>query len=688
MTNTANLNLPVTAIKGVGPSKQKLLSKLGILTIKDLLYFFPRRYIDRGNTVFINKLENGTVQTVAAKIVGPPTVRRINCSLNILKIPIRDKTGLAYAVWFNQPYIKQKLIKGQEYFFSGKVNKTASGELQIMTPDFCPSNKSGFNRIKPVYRLTDGLGQNFIAKVVEIAVKTFIDQVEEVFPSDFLHEKDLLGIKDSILNIHFPRTFTDIQKARRRIAYEEIFLLQLKIKLLKREREQCSNPIKFKVLPEIYQFLAKLPFELTDAQNRALKQVFNDMKNSIQMNRLIQGDVGSGKTVIAVCALFLCTLNGFQGAFMAPTQILAKQHYFTLKDFFKDTSLRIGFLSGNLTESERQVVLEEIKSGGIDIIVGTHALIQESVCFKNLGLIVTDEQHRFGVAQRAALYQKGSNPDVLVMSATPIPRSLALTLYGDLDISVIDEKPAGRKPVKTFLVDSKIRSRVYKFLMDNIKNGGQGYIVCPMIEVSASLNAKSVEQVYETLSKNPILQHKIGILHGELSPEQKESTMSAFLQKKISVLISTTVIEVGVNVPNATIMIVENAERFGLSQLHQLRGRVGRGKKQAYCILIMDTDKKETKERLKVLAESDDGFFIAEKDLEYRGPGDVIGTRQHGFSDFNQIDIFDDFKIIGDVHEEVKSIFLDKFKIKYFKKLIKTIQFETKDMSGRNAIFN
>jgi len=663
-----SLDLDIQYVKGVGPKRAKLFKKLGIDTVKDLIFYFPRDYEDRSEIVKIEDLIVGEKQTFKAYIAG--SAREVKTSrVVITKIPVKDGTGAVELVWYNQPYMKNNFKIGEEYIISGKL-QFKYGQLVVENPVLEKSEEDlnlNTGRIVPVYGLTEGLTQNILRKVIFNALSEYLDEVEEFFEEEFLREKGLMNLKEALLNIHFPKDEEKLARAKYRLKYQELFLLQLALFLVKKSVKE-KRGIRFRKV-DIKPFVSNLPFKLTSAQMKVLKEIILDMASDKVMNRLIQGDVGSGKTIVAAFAMYIAAKNGYQVAMMAPTEILAKQHYKTLEEIFKGTDIRIGLLSGSLSPSGRKEVLKKIEKGEYDVVVGTHALIEEDVSFKNLGLCITDEQHRFGVRQRALLAQKGENPDVLVMTATPIPRTLALILYGDLDISIIDQLPPGRKRVKTYVIPSSMRKKAYEFAIKEVKKGRQVYVVCPLIEESDKIKAASAEIVYREIYKDAFKEARVGLLHGKMSDSDKERIMEAFVRGEIDILVSTTVIEVGVNVPNATVMIVENAERFGLAQLHQLRGRVGRSEFQSYCILINYSPSETAKKRLEVLARTSDGFKIAEEDLTIRGPGEFLGEKQHGLPEFKIANLFEDIDILKRVQKDVESLLEEDPKLERHSKL-------------------
>lgn len=645
------LNLPVSSIKGVGPKKEKLLKAIGINNIRDMLYYFPRDYEDRTRFYPIVLLPHGEKAGVRARVAGYPEEKKYN-SLYIIKVPIEDSSGRGWAVWFNNPYIARALKRGREYDFFGKVDRRF--EIQIQNPEV--KEDTSWRRIVPVYPRAGKLTTRDFEKFTAAAVKMAYGRLEDIIPGSVREGYNLEEINYSIKNIHFPGNLEVLQRARRRLVFEELFLLQLGLLTIKRNIESHANGIVFMETSEEERFISGLPFKLTGAQKRAYMEIKGDMESSKMMNRLLQGDVGSGKTVIAVMALLKAAANGYQGALMVPTEILAEQHFSTIRELLRDFDVKADLLVGSCPDKERERIYRDLEEGNTQIVVGTHALIQDNLQFKKLGLVITDEQHRFGVRQRAALFGKGINPDVLVMTATPIPRTLALVLYGDMDISIIDQMPPGRKKVETYAVDKSLRDRVYRFVLKQIAEGRQAYIVCPLIEESEQVDAVSATEMYDQLVKSYFKGHRVELIHGKMPGQKKDKIMRDFRDGKVDILVSTTVIEVGVNVPNANVMVIENAERYGLAQLHQLRGRVGRGQHQSYCILINESKSKIARERMKIMVTTSDGFKIAEKDLALRGPGDFFGTRQHGLPDLRLANFPGDMDILKDAQKLALSI--------------------------------
>ncbi len=645
------LKTPVRYLKGVGPKKSEELSRLGINTVEDILYYLPMRYEDRSNFTQIKDLKAGEHTTIQGEIVTL-NFRIAKSGTPIFQMAITDSTGIIHAIWFNQPYLKDYFKKGERLILYGRVEKY--DRLQIVQPEYevlksDETDSINIGRIVPVYSSTGDLTQKYLRSLVFSAITSYSKFLIETLPTYMLPRAKVVDIKFAIKNIHFPTTFTNLEKAYRRIVFSEFFTLQLALAIKKKDLKYKEIAPSHKLVGGLIDaFKKSIPFELTEGQRKTIADIEKDMSQGRPMNRLVEGDVGSGKTVVASYGLVLTVENGFQGVLMAPTEVLARQHFIGLSELLMPLGINITLLVSGIEPKTKNRIYSEIKDGKINIIVGTHAIIQEAVEFKKLGLVVIDEQHKFGVTQRATLRQKGLNPHVLVMTATPIPRTLALTVYGDLDISIIKEMPKGRKPITTYWVEEERRDEIYDFVKEELKKSRQAYVVCPLIEKSQGPRGKSqgAVEVYERLKDEVFADVEVGLLHGKMNSKEKESVMKDFKKGKIKVLVSTIVIEVGIDVSNATIMLIENADRFGLAQLHQLRGRVGRGEHESYCILLANPRTEAAAERLKAIEGTLDGFQIAEADLDIRGPGEFFGTRQHGLPEIRFGNILKDFDIM------------------------------------------
>lgn len=639
------LTEPILRLKGIGAKKAKEFEKLEIVTILDLLEHYPRGYEIYDLPEPIADLKEGELVSIQASVAAMAEIKQVK-NLQILSCKVQDPSGFIWLTWFNQPYLKNMLRRGCRFVFRGKVIRKNTN-LVIQQPKIYSAEEYRrlIHVLQPVYPLTDGLTNHAVSKAAEQAL-SLLESIPDFLPKRIKTENNLIARKHAISEIHFPKSKETAADARKRLVFDEFFLFSLALHQLKEKKLCRKNCFVMEEQPDIAHLIGSLPYHLTKAQEKVWNEIYSDMSGETTMSRLIQGDVGSGKTILAVLALFLTALNGCQGCLMVPTEVLAKQHYEELSRLLSSYGIECCLLTGSTTAATKRKLYEQIKSHEVDIIVGTHTLIQEKVIYDRLALVITDEQHRFGVRQRELLEKKGNSPHVLVMSATPIPRTLAIILYGDLDISILDELPAGRRPIKNCVVDTGYRPNAYRFIERQVEEGHQAYVICPMVEESEIMEAENVIEYTEQLREALPKEIRIDYLHGKMKPREKESIMERFAGGLIQVLVSTTVVEVGINVPNATVMMVENAERFGLAQLHQLRGRVGRGDAQSYCILVSGSRKKETLERLEVLNQSNDGFYIAEKDLKLRGPGELFGIRQSGDLVFKLGDIYQDAKIL------------------------------------------
>ena len=638
----------ISTLKGIGEKTEKIFQKAGIYTVGDLIRYFPRGYDVYEEPVPISELEEGKTMTVTGSVYGRIQVGG-SPKMQITTVYLKDITGTLKVIWFRMPFLRNTLAKAGVITLRGRVIRKKEGLVMEHPEVFCPASKYDLKQdtLQPVYPLVTGLTNHAVMKAVRQVLEDY-DVGEGILPKDITREYQLSDYRQAIYGIHFPKDKEEFYHARKRLVFEEFMLFILSLRMLKESEERVLNPYCFREQPQIEKFLNSLPFELTNAQKTVWREIKNDMEDIHVMSRLVQGDVGSGKTIVALLAMMYTGLNGYQAAMMAPTEVLARQHFENINHMLQEYEipLKVGLLTGSMTARQKRAVYEDVESGGIQLVIGTHALIQEKVIYKNLALVVTDEQHRFGVKQRETLANKGVSPHILVMSATPIPRTLAIILYGDLDISVINELPKNRLPIKNCVVDTGYRNTAYRFIKNQIAEGRQCYVICPMVEESETLEVENVTDYTENLQEILGADIKVQCLHGKMKQFQKDEIMEAFSKNEIQVLVSTTVIEVGIDVPNSTVMLIENAERFGLAQLHQLRGRVGRGKYQSYCIFMSASKSKETKERLDILNKSNDGFFIASEDLRLRGPGDLFGIRQSGILDFKLGDVFQDSQVL------------------------------------------
>lgn len=653
-----DLTAPIRSIKGVGAKTEQLFQKTGVYTVGDILFRFPREYTRYPEAVEISEaaVETNQKQSVLLRVERPAVVKSTK-TMQIAAITGSHCGVLMEFVWFRMPYVRNTLKKGETFILYGTVQQKG-GKLQMEQPViFTPEKYNEIAKsLQPVYGLTAGLSNNLYKKTLhQVLVQEL--PLPECFPANILEKYGLLEYKDALLQIHFPESFDTLTQARRRFVFEEFFFFLLAMQKSKKQGQKITNGFSFKSPDLLKPLLEKLPYQLTDAQERALEDIQKDLHGPYTMQRLLQGDVGSGKTIIAFLAMYMAAASGFQSAIMAPTEVLARQHYETYTEYCKLFGIKahIILLTGSMTARQKRSAYESMQLFSDAMVIGTHALIQERAVYDNLALVITDEQHRFGVRQRETLSKKGTAPHVLVMSATPIPRTLAVILYGDLDISVIDKLPAKRLPIKNCVVGINYRSKSYEFIAKQVQAGHQAYVICPLVEPSESVDGENVIEYGEKLKQTLPKGITVGILHGKMRPEQKNQVMEAFSENEIQVLVSTTVVEVGVNVPNATVIMIEDAQRFGLAQLHQLRGRVGRGDAQSYCILLNTSDAKEAGKRLEVLVKTNDGFQIASEDLKLRGPGDFLGIRQSGDMQFQVADIYQDAAVLQQASKEVKN---------------------------------
>ena len=642
----ARLSDPITILKGIGPSKAKQFENLNIFTLRDLICHFPRGYEDRTKLVTISQLEADRPACFKAMVMNTPRTAHIRKGLDMTKVQLADHSARLNVTFFNNRYVTDQLQYGKEYIFYGAINGDFSG-YAMTNPSFesLDAPPVTTRRVLPIYPLTAGLSNASVLKAVNQAL-AICDVPGEIIPETVRRQYGILPAERAYYAIHQPTSMEEAELAKRRLVFEEFFVFSAGLSLLRASRAgKTAVPYTNTNLQPFY---AGLPFVLTGAQQRAIAEIVNDVSRGVPMNRLVQGDVGSGKTMVAAAAAYLSSNNHRQAALMAPTEILAEQHYQSLRKIFAPLGLRVALLTGSMKEKEKRLIREQIAAGEVDLAVGTHALLTDATVFADLGMVIADEQHRFGVAQRSKLSAKGSDPHVLVMSATPIPRTLALIMYGDLDVSILDELPPGRQAVDTFLVGESYRARINAFIRKQVAEGHQCFVVCPAVEENEELGIKSAEVWAETLQKTVFPDLRVMLLHGQMKGAEKEAVMAAFAAGQGDILVATTVIEVGVDVPNATLMVIEDADRFGLSQLHQLRGRVGRGSAKSFCILTSHNRNAETQQRLKALCKTTDGFRIAEEDLKLRGPGDFFGARQSGLPTFRVADLSFDLQVLKD----------------------------------------
>lgn len=651
-----NLQDPVTALSGVGEKRAETLATLGIETIEDLLSYYPFRYEDIQERQ-IQEINDQEKVTLKGLVVSPAVLNRFGYKKSKLSFRLMQENDVFMVSFFNQPYLKDKVVVGEEIAIYGRWDakrQTLNG-MKILSSS---SQNEGFS---PIYHVNKSIRQTTLIQLIKQAFEQYYGYIEENLPQNLVDKYRLFARNEAMWAMHFPKTMEDHHQAKRRVIFEEFFVFQMKIQGLKTKEKAEKNGLSIPYdIQKLKAFIASLPFELTNAQKKVTNEICKDLLSPKHMQRLLQGDVGSGKTIVAAIVLYAATTAGFQGALMVPTEILAQQHYQSLAELLHSFEVNVALLTGSTKTKERQQILTDLKSGELDIIIGTHALIQDEVDFAHLGLVITDEQHRFGVNQRKVLREKGYKPDVLFMTATPIPRTLAITAYGEMDVSIIDELPAGRIPIVTRWVLPKQLDQVLKWGQTELASHHQMYVICPLIEESESLDVENAQKIYEQLRDYYAPDYQVGLLHGRMKNDEKDAVMQAFKENQLQVLVSTTVIEVGVNVPNATAMIIIDADRFGLAQLHQLRGRVGRGSQASYCILVANPKNEVGKERMKIMTQTNNGFVVSQKDLELRGPGEVFGNRQSGLPVFHFADIVADAHILEVAKEEAQAIYAQK----------------------------
>ena len=657
-TPAETLATPVTYLKGVGPARGELLERLGLQTARDVLFFFPRDYQDLTDMRSIADLEEDKLLSVRG-VVEEVDMRSTGIGRSLLGVLIRQDRLYLRALWFNQPFMREKFARGQDVLLSGKA-RFSGGRWEMAHPRvqwIDQDEEVPAGQMLPIYSLTEGLKQWHLRTIVRGAVDNLADLLDEVFPESYLAAKGLWPLRQALREVHFPANPASLAQAKRRFIYQELLILQLALAVKRHAHETEANAPLLEATPRIDARIRRLfPWELTAGQNEAIREIAADLNRSIPMNRLLHGDVGSGKTVVAVYAILLAVAHGFQAALMAPTEVLARQHARTLGQLLAESRVRMGLLTGGVAGREREQMLGRITRGELDVVIGTQAIVHSEVEFAKLGLVVVDEQHKFGVRQRASLKQAGSNPHYLVMTATPIPRTITMTLYGDLDISTIADRPAGRQSVHTYLVLPEQRAKWWEFVRKKLSEGRQGYVVVPLVEESENIATANLEATFEELAHGELEAFRLGLVHGRLPAEDKDAAMQAFREGRTQVLVATSVVEVGIDVPNATLMTIAGAERFGLAQLHQMRGRISRSAHPGYCAVFADTQVDEVIERLQAFVDTTDGFRLAELDLELRGPGDLLGTRQHGLPPFRMADLGRDSAIVKEARDDAQRL--------------------------------
>lgn len=675
--------MKVEDLKGIGPKKREFLEKLNIFDTKDLINYFPRAYEDRSTLYFLDQVQEGRSYLLKLKILDEGNLRFLGGRKSVLHYKATDGKEFCQIVWFNQHYLKSKIKEGDIYYFYGRIQKK-NNSIELQSPIMEKSLKNGLGKLAAIYPLTKGLSQKDFHSMMRQVFQS--EEMENIIPEEIRLQENLLDRNHAYREIHQPSSKNYQMAAKRTLIFEELLIVQLAMKILKQKKIQKG--FSFKYSDRVQDILSTLEFSLTKAQARVLKEIVEDMSKPLAMNRLVQGDVGSGKTVIALIAIYISYLNKKQSVFMAPTEILARQHFESVNKILQSFQVKTELLVGSLKKKEKEDILNRLKNGEIDLLIGTHAVLEESVEFKDLGLVITDEQHRFGVKQRATLTAKGENADTLVMTATPIPRTLSLVFYGDLDISSIDELPPGRIPIKTYAVPISLEERIMNFVKQNAESGNQAYIICPLVEHNEELPLKSIEKMEVYLKKKYFRDLSLAIIHGKMKTDEKNRIMNDFSEGDIKILLATTVIEVGINVPNSTTMVIYNAERFGLSQLHQLRGRVGRGADESYCILIYEGRSMISRERMKIMQQTTDGFVLSEKDLELRGEGDLLGTNQSGLPQFRIADPYQENETVQKISRICNTIIEEDLLLQPDYQNLHGEVLDFLDRLSRNIIFN